>query len=386
MLDANKMYCQVALRAILMVNLRMLETPIAELVKSVPYGKDDTRELDAIPEIVIREALEEFDKEIVFFTEEVGREESVRLFRQINDLPIVFISDPTDRSSYLAKFLRSYEEKKPQELMGRIVGTKSASARWEQVCDRPASLTGATSAITGVKRGQPFFNITLNYVTQEIFLACRAGMRVYKIPKSFNIDAAESISVEDILEKGMPISFGHKKVLEIKKSKRFATFLGKTVYGDNFSGSGMFPETSISTENVVYKEPGGPTRILLLSELYRSRSIGFIFSNGEKITEWIHWLPWVGIEQDGHYPLRIFEVYVKQATIKDGVLMAPTPTYSIFKRKDGKGTPHVLNFAKLADHKNPAKYRETLMVSLRANHWAANQMVQSQHRELLIRT
>ena len=62
-----------------------------------------------------------------------------------------------------------------------------------------------------------------------------------------------------------------------------------------------------------YAKPGGPSRILYLSNIQpKSHRLGFILANGEKISEWIHWLAFARFaksHKDESLPaLTVFEV------------------------------------------------------------------------------
>src|SRR3989344_792068 len=115
--------------------------------------------MDAGPEITICQELVKYDAGAVVVTEEIGsrgmqfsdsfRPNDPQTFRT------VFISDPTDRSNQLKAFLAEY----PRYMkIGKILGDSEAVARWEEKYSKPASITGATSAISCVRRGLPIFS------------------------------------------------------------------------------------------------------------------------------------------------------------------------------------------------------------------------------------
>lgn len=57
---------------------------------------------------------------------------------------------------------------------------EGALKRWEKIGEGPASITGASAAITCVRRGGIIFSVLLNYITQELIVACSSGVRIIK--------------------------------------------------------------------------------------------------------------------------------------------------------------------------------------------------------------
>ena len=132
------------------------------------YGKKDTLGMDAGPEITICEELKRYDAGAVVITEEIGSK-GTKLsdtFRP-NDpetFRTVFISDPTDRSNQLKIFLFKFHKEKR---IGDILKNPINKKIWEKAFSAPASITGATSAISCIRRGVPIFTVIVNYITQE---------------------------------------------------------------------------------------------------------------------------------------------------------------------------------------------------------------------------
>jgi len=109
--------------------------------------------------------------------------------------------------------------------------------------------------------------------------------------------------------------------------------------------------------------------------------MGFILANGEKITEWLHWLPHIIFAREGQEKmLRLFEISHERPLTKEGILMATSPSYSVFQQFDGITAVDV-NFLKRIP--NPSRYRSTLMVALRGNEWVNHLMEQLCYRELV---
>jgi len=129
----------------------------------------------------------------------------------------------------------------------------------------------------------------------------------------------------------------------------------------------------------------GPLRILYLSVCsIPDQAVGFIVANGEKIGEWIHWLPFVRFarrqDDSGSKALRIFEVAQEQSLMRDGYLMMPSPAYSIF-RDIGAGKV-IIDVERLRHLDNPSKYRATFLVTPSTNRYAIGQAQQYGYREL----
>ena len=136
------------------------------LKKISAYGardKKDTLGMDAGPEIIICEELGRYDAGAVVITEEIGSR-GARLdsdtFRpnEPQTFRTVFISDPTDRSTQLREFLTEL----PTDMkIGAIFGGSGTQKKWEAKFGAPASITGATSAISCVRRGVPIFSVII---------------------------------------------------------------------------------------------------------------------------------------------------------------------------------------------------------------------------------
>ena len=138
------------------------------------YGSKKTKDtlgMDAGPEITICEELGRYDAGAVVVTEEIGsRGKQVSDTFRPNDpqtFRTVFICDPTDRSNQLKEFLNSFPR---NAKIGEILGDTESVKKWEEKFDFPVSITGATSAISCVRRGVPIFAVIVNYITQELIV------------------------------------------------------------------------------------------------------------------------------------------------------------------------------------------------------------------------
>lgn len=346
------------------------------------YGKRDTLGMDAGPEIIICEELKRYDAGAVVITEEIGSR-GARLsdtFRP-NDpqtFRTVFISDPTDRSNQLKAFLGQFS---PRERIGDIFDDQSSKEKWEKEYGAPVSITGATSAISCIRRGVPIFTIIVNYIARELVVSCAAGNRILKLPD----ERPDSVDLRYVREKGCPLSFPCIDG-EMKSMQRFVTFLGdagKTGYRENFLDSGLIGDDQIP-EFIHYDKPGGPSRVLYLSSLEpHSMPIGFILANGEKIGEWIHWLSFVqfarSMSDDSQPALILYEIFQGRPWTKEGVLMSTPPNYSIFREYGGR---LFIDTSWLLRMPNPSQLRSTLIVAPYDNRWAVRLSSQSGYRQI----
>jgi len=346
------------------------------------YGKKDTLGMDAGPEITICAELGRYDAGAVVVTEEIGsrgfnlsdtfRPNDPQTFRT------VFISDPTDRSNQLKEFLGGFTKEKK---IGDILEEPSAVAKWEEKYGAPVSITGATSAISCIRRGVPIFAVIVNYISQELIVSCAAGNRILKLPS----ERPSLVDVEYVRMKGELITFpGIDR--DMRGMRRFVTFLGdagKVGYRENFIDSGLMNEDKMA-EFLHYGKPGGPSRALYLSSLQpRATPVGFILANGEKIGEWIHWLSFVQFARsqndDSQPALILYEVFQDRPWTKEGVLMSTPPNYSVFREYGGK---LFIDTSWLLRMPNPSKLRSTLILAPYDNRWAVRSSSQSGYRPI----
>ena len=361
-----------------------MHTKVGDALRKVAgYGKGDTLGMDAGPEIAICHGLNEYDKGAVVVTEEAGTggKQFSEPFRP-NDpetLRTVFISDPTDRSSQLKAFLGGFPVKKR---VGHIMADPESAKKWEHLYGGPASITGATSSISCVRRGLPIFSVFVNYNTQELCVSCAAGNKVLKLPEE---RPAHPIDVSYVMENGADIVFpsiGN----DFMSMRRFTTFLGdatKIGYKENFDDSGLM-DPKDAQSMLHYGLPGGPSRIMYLSTMQpKEAPIGFILANGEKITEWIHWLAFVRFakkKMDASMPaLTMYEVFQKRPWTKEGVLMSTPPNYSIFRQH---GSQMYIDTAWLLRMPNPSHLRATLVIAPQDNRQIQRTSSQSGYRTI----
>ncbi len=376
-------YLNAAISAVLKAYYDFRHLTVEDALRPVvAYGKKDTLGMDAVPEITICEELSRYDAEAVVITEEVGSRGAIIddtfCSNDPRSLRTVFISDPTDRSNQLKAFLMEFSKEKN---IGDILGELDIAARWEAKFSSPSSITGATSAISCIRCGVPIFTVIVNYITQELAVSCAAGNRILKLPS----DRSNLIDLEYVRMNGTPIVF---PIIggDMKGMQRFVTFLGevgKSGYKENFLDSGLINEEKMS-EFLHYGRPGGPSRALYLSSLQsRDTAIGFILANGEKISEWIHWLPFARFaasqSDDSQPALVVHEVFQDRPWTKEGVLMSTSPNYSVFREHDGK---FFIDTSRLLQMPNPSRLRSTLIVAPYDNRWAVRFSSQSGYRQI----
>jgi hypothetical protein len=384
MQGVERSHMNAAIQAVLKAYYDLLHSTAGDALKPIgKYGKKDTLGMDSGPEITICEELGRYDAGAVVITEEVGaRGMPMRDYFRPGDpqtFRTVYICDPTDRSNQLKSFLSKFPKEK---MIAEIFGADENTAIWEREFSGPAVITGASSAISCVRRGLPIFTVILNYITGHLIVSCAAGNLILKLPRE---RPEKSIDLGYLQTKSERVTFPGIDG-DSKSMRRFVTFLGdvgKIGYKENFADSGLMDETETST-HLHYGVPGGPARILYLSSLEpREKPIGFILANGEKIGEWVHWLSFIRFAKthsDESQPaLRLFEVYQDRPWTKDGILMSTPPNYSLFRQHEGQT---FVDVGWLLTMPNPSQMRGTLIVSPFDNRWAMRSGSQSGYRSI----
>ncbi len=383
MQGVEQKHCDAAIQAVLTANLTLQNATIEELLQPVSgtYGKKDTLGLDARPEIDIVQIMRRYDENCIVITEEAGAHKKLHLTHShdANAFRTIYVSDPTDRSSQLKKFLSGAPDHSVR--FREFMAKDDAVQSWEKIGGGPASITGAFTALTCIRHSVPIFSVLVNYITQKLFVSCSAGNYRLPIPRN-----ESRVDLEYIKQKGTKLFFPAMHCRSDNVVRRFVTFIGKEGYRENLIDSQLMPAREI--ENLLhYPEPGGPSRMLYLSTLQPADTpIGLVLANGEKIGEWIHWLPWVMFarrEDDQSEPaLSMFEIYRHdQIRIKDGVLMSTPPFYSIFKKAPG-GDKMIVDIARFSDFDNPSKIRSSLIVCPTGNSWATGLVKQCGYRQI----
>ncbi|BFT94499.1 MAG: hypothetical protein MNSN_08900 [Minisyncoccus archaeiphilus] len=376
MQGVEESHLNAVISVVMKASFSLWESTIEEALRrlSKSYGKKDTLGMDAAPEITIKTGLGVYDKFSIVVTEEADYE-----FKDLTDHRLfrtVFICDPTDRSSKIKEMLMSIPDK--TKTVSEVIDDPEFQKKWEDMSEKPMRITGGSSAVTCVRRGVPIFSVIANYMTRQLFLACDAGCYCFSIPRE-----ERKVDFEEIASTGNKIFFNGR--VPNNEVKKFTTYMGNVDYRNNFIDSGFMTEKDM-VDNLVYDIPGGPSRVLYLSDL-QEFPMGFIMANGEKITEWIHWLPYVRFARrncnQGDPALQLFEVYHDRPWTKDNILMSTPPAYSIFKSV-GNGKEMVIDVGRFPSYGNPSKIRSTLIVCPVDNQWATRVVSQYKHRAICL--
>jgi hypothetical protein len=375
-------YCDICCRAAINAWKELMELSPSEAMQIVKYGKIDTMSLDAAPEIIINKRLSGYDPHCILVTEELGKSAKKNWPTDSTPIkqPLMFFSDPTDRSKYLKKFIEKISDFDKDTPIGKLMKEKEGINEWEKIGEEPASITGATSAITCVRKGEIVFSVILNYITRTIFVASSGNIKSFQLPE-YDDNHLEDIDFTQIVKNGKHLNFPpvRNTCFTPEDRKRFVTFLGKTGYLENFKASMIFLNDPLDFTH--HKEPGGPARILYLSELQKGfGSIGFILANGEKITEWIHWLAFAKFAKnhEGAPSLKVFEISIERPLTKEGILMSTSPPYSIFCSEE---IPFV-DISRLGKFDNPSRFRSMLVVVPEDNEKICRTMIQHDYRDV----
>jgi hypothetical protein len=172
-------YCEAIIRALVQANQALRETTVLEAVDAsyVPH-KGDTLGIDQIPENTIAGVLMDFDQYAVLITEERGEEANPLAHESalsVRGPKTFFVCDPCDRSSQFREYLANSQKQKADRVAD-VLRKRAAKKNWERIYAGPCAITGANAAITCVRRGLPICSVLLNYITQEVTVACSAGI------------------------------------------------------------------------------------------------------------------------------------------------------------------------------------------------------------------
>jgi hypothetical protein len=379
----ERAYCDACLKALVRAARALMETSAAEALRAMKnYGKGDTLGLDAIPEIIINERLADFDRHAILVTEELDAVAKGRWPTDSDPLrqPLMFFSDPTDRSKYLKRFIEKISEGDPLAKVGDLMEKQSSCIKlWEELFDGPAQVTGATTSITCIRKGEIVFTAILNYITRGICVASSQGVFHQYLPP-FSGEWTNTASMLPILVDRLEFLPATASCEKPEDYKRFVTFLGKSGYRENFNDSMIFVENPDGFLH--HREPGGPSRVLYLSELQKGHGpVGFVLANGEKIAEWMPWLAFVKFARnsEGERMLRAFEISIDRPWTKEGVLMSSSPPYSIFC---DEGSRSYLDISRLKNFEHPSRFRSMLVVTPYDNERIIYTMRQHGYRDI----
>jgi hypothetical protein len=359
----------------------IMNSTVGEALKLVHYGKSDTDGMDAMAEITIVEVLGQHDRNAVIITEEIGSQRKIEIMPmpEPRAFRTILVSDPMDRSAQMELALKNLPKGK---ILKKVFRDPVFRTNWERNYGAPATITGGCSAISCVRHGIPICAVIVNHVTQQMFVSCGAGNFVIDLP----LEMAK-IDFDYIVNQGngTPLIF---PCIDGSDMRQFVTFVGKAGYKENLLASNLIAERDLK-KTLQYDLPGGPSRILYLSSLYATsgrKPIGFILANGEKLGEWIHWLPFIRFARSGldmgAPALRISEIWQDRSGSKDGILKAPPPAYSIFRPVSEADPRMIMSNNVLANFDNPSLVRGTLIVAPYDNSWANRSVNQYGYRDI----
>lgn len=379
----EKSYTDAMIRALRTAQRALFDTLVRDAVsKSHVLHKGDTLGLDQRPENAITSALQRFDPHCITITEERGAVNpfAVEGPTALQGARTFFGCDPFDRSNQACEFLGKYG--KQDERVIDVIRRPETSKLWESLYGGPLAITSSSSAICCIRRGLPVAAVILNHLAEQMTLACAAGIYQVKLPEDLSL----SITLDYVQEHGEQLQFPQP---DYHAGQKIVAFIGKPErgYPQNFDSCRLVTDTDLG-KHLHYNLPGGPSRVLYLSNLQPDREpIGVVVANGEKIGEWIHWLAFTRFahRMDDHSApaLRLFEVSQNQSLMIDGYLMMPSPDYSIFVYHDDRRRRVIVSSEKLQSLVNPSKYRSTLVLIPANNKWALNQVEQYGYREII---
>lgn len=385
-------YADACIHAVLAARRALMHMPIVQALGKTRYGKGDTYGLDGGPEIAIKEFIHRLKDDALLVTEETDAQFGSH-WSDSTQYPVTFFCDPTDRSKFLRLFIeRANTSGKDDRKVGELLYGCDREAEWRGIFpaekpELPLSIVSPSTAITCVRHGKPLFTAIVSYLTDQIYIAGPTGTFMLKLPDYRNTKAVQEIDFAFITNHGQPLHFlpAQEMCPTDDDCLRFSTFLGKPGYQENFDATAMFVGR-IPKDFLHHSEPGGPSRALYLSELQRGHGpMGFVMSNGEKIGEFIHWLPFVmnGKSADGQKALTAYEVSIERPWTKEGVLMSTSPPYSIFRERADRGG-HYLDVRRLRKFEHPSHFRSTLVVTQADNGTLRGIMGQHCYREILL--
>ncbi len=373
--------CDMCMGAITAARCTLLDHSAAEALRSVKYGKGDTLGLDSVTETTICGRISSYVHALIITEErDVEAKENWPNDSDPARQPLMFFSDPTDRSSPLQKFIEAIAKDDPTAKVGDLMERCDSQEIWEQMFEPPVSITGPTTSITCVSKGEILFTTILNLITNVMVVASEAGVYRYDLGK--NCKPGKGLTLDQIVSKGKQVVFPgiRDRGFTLDDCRRFVTFLGKSGYKENFDDSGLFVDGAELFLH--HNAPPGPPRPLYLSDIQKGHGqVGFILANGEKISEWMPWLAFVKHARNsrGERALRAFEISLERPHTKNDMHMSTLPAHSIFS--SNKGMPF-LDISRLRVYDHPSQFRCMLVVIPSDNERVINTLEEHQYREV----
>lgn len=361
MVGLERQYLRECVKALVKARDALLSLDCERAIANVQYGKPDTLGLDAAPEAaLIRSLCDEFDPHLPFVTEETGHDVRLRGTEE----EVVCFSDPMDRSKVLAHFLAQRTGR-----LADLFSSQDIVPDWERTCGGDIEITGPYGSITATRHHHILFNVMINYITGQLYVACDAVNGTLHLRDAFEDDEHKRLKrTGDFIQSLTPVAFPEHRTWQDEQGLRFVAYCMGSKYEDNLLASDVArlkTMTEIRKQRLIYDKPGGPARVLYLSK----SDVGFILSNGEKIGEWIGWLAWVAHSAG---KLRAYEISFDSSWTRDEVLMAPGQAYTVLGDEvlpdRGRRSKFVqLNLQKLRFLRNPSQYRSTILVCPASN-------------------
>lgn len=378
----NQALVNLMINAAINAHLGLFSTPMGDLISEISPGKMDTLGMDWTAETRIRKTVKEFDSSIILVTEEDEPERKEwPLFTNSDSREVVMISDPIDRSSQMKEFLTRMSAGFQTTSIFERLNDVDIVDMWEnKIAEKPSIITGGTTAITCLIGGSVLAAVIVNHIYRNIMIAVEAG--VYTFSLELSEKELKALDMAKIVKKGTNVYFpgSERTCNSVSDKKIYTAFAGKEGYPENLQESKIFIDDCMT--HIHHDKPGGPTRVFYLSNLQKTFGpVGFILSNGEKITEWIHWLAVVkyGKDINGNPALEVYEVSIKRPNTKEGILMSCYPTYSIFTQRNDEA---YIDIAFLRRFPASSHYRAMLVVVPRDNDTMIDAMNKHGFREL----
>lgn len=308
----------------------------SDLIKHTSAGKLDTKAFDLKIEERVSNSILKYDGDIGILTEEKG---------SINFDPeqtYTAILDPVDKSKFLLKLLEPHSHS--TKTVGQLIKEGKFRGQME-------GLEAPVSSITLLRNGVVLFNIVLDLLQGTVY-----------------VSSGKLIATANIERYGTPqaiADYGEEVVFLPRAGKiQGVTFLGdgesekSTTYIQLHTALGFRTDHAPPTE---HSEPGGPLRPYYLCDSLCNTRDPFrpthVLYTGEKISEWISAISIVQSSSN----LMAYELYSEQYS-RDGLLMAPPPSYSSIQLQPGSPGRIKLDMAFLARFKRPNSYRGALLI------------------------
>jgi transcriptional regulator with XRE-family HTH domain len=302
-------------------------------------GKPDALLFDCVTEQAIAGRLLAFNSKCAVITEETGV-----IGERKHASTLSYVVDPFDRSR---PFFRAVEQLYDRDKHRTLKDILSDPQFEMQALEAPFG------SVTCVRDGEIVFNAMLDYVSGNIYVACK-GFIGYG-----NIDRCPDL--RSLAERGHEITFSPKpgpKYLcftgDPDKDKERTVSEQSTNYVKVLKGLGFELQDHLGLSN-----PGGPARILYLSDQYSDDSDPFfILSNGEKVFEFLGWVAYAIHSRD----LAVYELYSDGFEARGLILQAPPSNYSAFV-PGANGKDFKCNVDKIIDLTPPGHYRGALVIT-----------------------